>query len=266
MSSSLLSSERVKVQTKARMNQILSEPQTSNIPFLHASHSGQIPGLFLNATISKSLDWMTGEHPIHMWRVALMHCGKEFSRRYNMERHMMVVHPFADSEEDSSTIEDLSEVIDHGAEVSDSQRSSDDNSSSDDQSWTDDEEEDDSVWTSIRELLWTQEIDDTFDNKKAELVEGGMSNDDAHQIAYKHALHNLRWNITMNCMKKILGHTKLRQDPIHQKNLENQAKVARGRWLWIWGSHEICSQKKYLILKATGTLSDDDLEEDDENP
>ena len=72
------------------------------------------------------------------------------------------------------------EEIDPCTEVSDSQRSIDGNSISDDQSSTDNEEEDDSVWTRIREQSWTPEIDDTFDNKKAELVEGVMSTSDVH--------------------------------------------------------------------------------------
>ena len=138
-------------------------------------------------------------------------CGKDFTRRYNMERHRALAYPCANNEEDSSVTEDPSE------EVSDSQISTDDYSISDDQSSTDDEEEDDSVWTSIREQSWTPEIDDTFDNKKAELVEGGMSTSDAHQKAYKRVLPNLRWNIAMDYMKKILEHTKLCQDPIHRK-------------------------------------------------
>ena len=128
--------------------------------------------------------------------------GKDFTRRYNMECHRALAHPCADSEEDSSVTEDPSEEIDPGTEVSDSQRSTDDNSISDDQSSTDDEEEDDSVWTSIWEQSWTPEIDDTFDNQKAELVERGMSTSDAHQIAYKRVLPNLRRNIAMNYMKK----------------------------------------------------------------
>ena len=152
-------------------------------------------------------------------------CGKDFTRMYNMERHRVVAHPCADSEEDSSVTEDPIEDIDPGTEVYDSQRSTNDNSSSDDQSSTDDEEEDDSVWTSMRELSWTPEIDDTFDNKKGELVEGGMSTRDAHQIAYKCVLPNLRRNIAMNYTKKILEHTKLCQDPIHQKILKTKRKL-----------------------------------------
>ena len=146
-------------------------------------------------------------------------CGKDLTRRYNMERHRAVAHPCAASEEKSSVTEDPSEEIDPGTDVSDSQRSNDDNSISDDQISTDDEE-DDSVWTGIRELSWTPEMDDTFDNKKAELVEGGMSTGDAHQIAYKCVLSNLRRNITMNYMKKIL-----RQDPIHGKIFKTKQKL-----------------------------------------
>ena len=193
-------------------------------------------------------------------------CGKDFTRRYNMESHSTVAHPFVDSEDDCSVIEDPSEHIDHGAEVSDSQGSSDDNRSSDDQSSTDDEGEDDSVWTSIREQSWMPEIDDTFDHKKAELVEGGMSNSNANQIAYKHFLPNLRRNIAMNYMKKILEHTKLSQDPIHRKILKTKRKLQED---YDYESEEAMryavKNKKYLILKATGTLSDDELEDDDDN-
>ena len=116
------------------------------------------------------------------------------------------------------------EKIDPGTEVSDSQRSTGDNSSSDDQSSRDDDE-DDSVWTSIRKLSWTPEIDETFDNKRAELVEGGMPTGDAHQITYKHVLPNLGRNNAMNYMKKILEHTKLRQDPIHRQILKTKQKL-----------------------------------------
>ena len=74
-----------------------------------------------------------------------------------------------------------------------------------------------SVWCQTEPGLW---IDDTFDNKKAELVEGGMSTGDACQIAYKHVLLNSRRNIVMNYTKEILEHTKLRQDPIRQKLMQ----------------------------------------------
>ena len=68
----------------------------------------------------------------------------------------------------------------------------DDNSSSDSQISTDDEDDDDSVWNGIRRLSWTSELGDTFDDKKAEFVEGGMSASDAHQAAYRCVLPNLR--------------------------------------------------------------------------
>ena len=116
----------------------------------------------------------------------------------------------------------------------------DDNSSSDSQISTDDEDDDDSVWNGIRRLSWTSELGDTFDDKKAELVEGGMSASDAHQAAYRCVLPNLRWNITMNYMKKIMENNKLCQDPIHRKNLDHQTKITR-RWrLRTWRGHEIC--------------------------
>ena len=193
-------------------------------------------------------------------------CGKDFTTRYNIERHRALAEPCADSEEDSSVTEDPSEEIDPGTEVCDSQRNTDDNSISDDQSSTDDEEEDDSVWTSIRQQSWTPEIVDTFYNKKAELVEGGMSTGDAHQVAYKRVLSNLRWNIAMNYMKKILEHTKLRQDPVHRNILKTKRKLQEDD---DYESEEAMryavKKRKYLILNATGTLSEDELEDEDEN-
>ena len=83
---------------------------------------------------------------------------------------------------------------------SDDDAQEDENSSSDSQRCTD---EDDSVWSCKRDLSWTSELTDTFDDKKAELVERGMSASDAHQAAYRCVLPNFRPNITTNYMKKI---------------------------------------------------------------
>ena len=70
----------------------------------------------------------------------------------------------------------------------------------------------------------------------------------------------------MNYMKKILENTKLRQDPIHQKILKTKRKLQED---YDYESEEAMryavKKRKYLILKATGTLSDDELEDEDEN-
>ena len=82
-----------------------------------------------------------------------------------------------------------------------------------------------------------------------------MSTGDAHQIAYKHILPNLRRNIATNYMKKILEHTKLRQDPIHRQILKTKRKLQEDD---DYESEEAMKyavkKRKYLISKATGTL------------
>ena len=174
-------------------------------------------------------------------------CGKEFTRKFNMERHRAINHSDAFSEDGSSVTEEYSDRSDHDTESSDENDSSveqkstvnegnnDDDDDSDDEEDEDDgddsssgsqstesstdEDEDDSVWSGIRDLSWTTELVDTFDDKQAELVEGGMLASDAHQAAYRCILPNLRRNITTNYMKKIMEKSKLRQDPIHRKTL-----------------------------------------------
>ena len=103
-------------------------------------------------------------------------CGKEFTRKFNKERHRIVSHGDSNSETDSE------ESFGHGTEDSDEHESSDeqesiadegdngddydcdddeededndDNSCSDSQNSTDDEDDDDSVWSGIRDLSWT---------------------------------------------------------------------------------------------------------------
>ena len=75
-------------------------------------------------------------------------------------------------------------------------------------------------------VVWgTSELVSMFDDKNAELVEGGMLASGAHQAAYRCVLPNLRWNITMNYMEKIMENNKLRQDPIHRKILSVKRKL-----------------------------------------
>ena len=106
---------------------------------------------------------------------------------------------------------------------------------------------------------------DTFDEKKAELVEGGMSASDAHQATYRCVLPNLRWSITMNYMKKIIENRKLRQDSIHLKILTTKWKLQEDDYYEPEEAIRYAVKKgKYLIRKAIGTLSDDELEDEDD--
>ena len=207
-----------------------------------------------------------------------------------MERHMIVIHGDSNSEADT---EESFDGTDHGQEASDQHDSSneqeiitnegdnydddngddsdegeddgdDDNSSSYSRSSTADEDDDDSVWSGIRDLSWTSKLVDTFDDKKAELVEGGMSACDVHQAAYRCVLPNLRWNIIMNYVKKIMENTKLCQNPIHRKTLTTKRKLQEDNdYEPVEVMRYAVEKGKYLIQKATGTLSDDDLEDDD---
>ena len=172
---------------------------------------------------------MFGHRGVNIKMVNCPDCGKEFNRKFNMEHHRIVIHGYSNSQADT---EESFDRFDQGTEASDEHDSSneqesiaeegdndddddddsdededegdDDNSNSDSQSSTADEDDDDSVWSGIRELSWMSELVDTFDGKKPELVEGGMSASDAHQAAYRCVLPKLRWNITTNYMKKIL--------------------------------------------------------------
>ena len=106
---------------------------------------------------------------------------------------------------------------------------------------------------------------DRFNDKKAELVEGGMLASDAHEAAYRCALPKLRQNITTNYMKKVMENSKLRQDPFHQKILATKRKLQEDRHYEPEEAMRYAvKNRKYLIWKATGTLSGDELEDEDE--
>ena len=68
----------------------------------------------------------------------------------------------------------------------------------------------------------------------------------------------------MNYVKKIMENTKLCQNPIHRKTLTTKRKLQEDN---DYEPEEVMryavEKGKYLIQKATGTLSDDDLEDDD---
>ena len=116
-------------------------------------------------------------------------CDKEFTRRYSIERHRVIAHLDAITEELSSVIlEEPPNGSDHDTEASnkngstdaqgstdddDSEDDADDDSSSDSQINTGDE--DDNVWTSIGEVFWTPELDNIFDGKRLNRWRGHVS-------------------------------------------------------------------------------------------
>ena len=189
-----------------------------------------------------------------------------------MERHRVAPHRDVDSEEHSSVNEEPPEESDLERESSDEngssddKRSTDDYSSSDDQSNTDDDDKNDSVWTSIQQMSWTQEVEDAFDEKKAELMERGMSARDAHQSANRHVLANLRQNIAVNYRKKLWKTVKFTKTPSIEKVLATKQKLQEDV---DYESEEAIryavKKQKYLIQGATGSLSDDELEDDSDD-
>ena len=132
---------------------------------------------YIKALVAPQAQMMSGHHRGDIKMFQCPNCGKEFTRKFNMERHRIVSHGDSNSEADSG------ESFDHGTEASDEHGSSDeqesiadgwdnsddddsddddevdedddDNSSSDSQNSTDDEDDDDSVWSGIRDLSWT---------------------------------------------------------------------------------------------------------------
>ena len=127
---------------------------------------------------------MFGRRDVNIKIVNCPDCGKEFNRKFNMERHRIVIHGNSNREADTEESFDVSDHDEH--DISNEQESiadegvndgynydsdkdedqgNDDNSSSDSQSSTDDEDDDDIVWSGIGDLSWTSELVDTLDDK-----------------------------------------------------------------------------------------------------
>ena len=141
----------------------------------------------------------------------------------------------------------------------------DDNSSSDSQNSTDDEDDDDSVWSGIRDLSWTSKLLSTFNEAKKEFQNEGMTVDEAHQEAYQHVLPKLRRNIMSNYVRKIVDAAKLHKDPVHKKIMSTKRKLQEDDDYEAQEAIKYAVKKrKYLIQEATGTLSDDELEDEEE--
>ena len=88
-----------------------------------------------------------------------------------------------------------------------------------------------------------------------------MMADEAHLEAYQQDLPKLRRNIMSNYVRKI---AKLHKDPVHIKTMSTKGKLQ--------GDDDYEAQeaikypvkkRKYLIQEATGTLSDDELEDEE---
>ena len=240
---------------------------------------------YIKASVVPQAQRMSGHHRVNIKMFQCPDCGKEFTRKFNMERHRIVSHGDANSEADSE------ESFDHGTEASDERDSSDeqesiadegdkgddddcdddedededDNSSSDSQNSTDDEDDDDSVWSGIRDLSWTSKLLSTFNEAKKEFQNEGMTVDEAHQEAYQHVLPKLRRNIMSNYVRKIVDAAKLHKDPVHKKIMSTKRKLQEDDDYEAQEAIKYAvTKRKYLIQEATGTLSDDELEDEEE--
>ena len=170
---------------------------------------------YIKVLVEPQAQMMSGHHRVNIKMFQCPDCGKEFTRKFNMEHHRIVSHGDSNREADSE------ESFDHGTEASDEHDSSDEqesmvdegdndddsdedededdvNSRSDSQSSTDDEDEDDSVWSGIRDLSWTSKLLSIFNEAKKPFQIQGMTADDADQEAYQHVLPKFKRNIMSN--------------------------------------------------------------------
>ena len=105
----------------------------------------------------------------------------------------------------------------------------------------------------------------TFNEAKKEFQNKGMMADEAHQEAYQHVLPKLRRNIMSNYVRKIVDAAKLHKDPVHIKIMSTKRKLQEeGDYEAQEAIKYAVKKRKYLIQEATGTLSDDELEDEEE--
>ena len=241
---------------------------------------------YIKALVAPQAQMMSGHHRGNIKMFQCPDCGKEFTRKFNMERQRTVSHGDSNSEADSEG------SFDHGTEASDEHDSSDeqksiadegdngdddgsadeeedkdddDNSSSDSQNSTDDEDDEDSVWSGMRDLSWTSKLLSTFNEAMKEFQNQGMTADEAHQEAYQHVLPKLRRNTMSNYVQKIVDAAKLHKDPVHKKIMSTKRKLQEDDDYEAQEAIKYAVKKrKYLIQEATGTLSDDELEDEEE--
>ena len=190
-------------------------------------------------------------------------CGKLFSRRSNLKRHMDTIHA-----ENSSIEEEHQE--EHEEESDDASESSDKESTDSVESENDgddEEEEDDveeekeersSIWQHIFEKAWTPKVKSLYLTKKGELEH----KPNAGFLAYQYVLPVLRRNVTRVYEKKVEELDMLRNDPVHKKiketirRLQDEDDFEEKEAL-----RYALDKRRFLIQDVTGTLSDDDLPE-----
>ena len=216
---------------------------------------------YIKALIVPQAQMMFGCQGINIKMVNCPVCGKEFNRKFNMERHRIVIHGDSNSKADT---EESFDGNDHDTEVSDEHDSSneeesiadegdndddddnsdeeedegdDDNSSSDSQSSTDDEDDDDSVWSGMRDFrvsehVWWQKC----------WIGGGRH---VSQWCSSGSLQMCTTEFEMKHHHELYGENHGKQQtssrPYTSKNLDRQTKITRRWQLWTWRGHEICN-------------------------
>ena len=122
------------------------------------------------------------------------------------------------------------------------------------------------VWDVILQEAWAPEIEQTFYDKKAELMGEGMSTSESRQAAYSYVLPSLRRNITRFYLSKIELSRKLRRDDVHKQIMATKRKLENNDDFDEKEAMRYAVKKrKYLIQDVTGTLSDCELDTDDDD-
>ena len=150
----------------------------------------------------------SGHRPVNikMVKVYCPKCNKAFSRRYNMERHVIRMHDDESSQQDQAIqVTDSSDDEDHDDMKSDIE--------------SDEEQKQSSLWDQLWSDAWTDTLLESFREKKESLIEDGMDYKEAHQEAYSQILPKLRRNIMNLYASRWLQHKQMSKDHIHQKIL-----------------------------------------------
>ena len=238
---------------------------------------------YIKALVVPQAQMISGLHRVNIKIFQCPNCGKEFTRKFNMERHRIVSHLDSNSEAHSE------ESFDHGTEASDEHDSSDEqesiadegdnddgddsdededkdgDSSSDSQNSTDDEDQDDSVWSGIRDFhghlscyLLSMRQRKNFKTKEWRLMMPIME-------AYQHVLPKLKRNIISNYVRKIVDAATLHKDPVHKKMSTKQKWQEDDDYEAQEAIKYAVKKRKFPVQDTTGTLSDDELDYDIED-
>ena len=122
------------------------------------------------------------------------------------------------------------------------------------------------LWNNLYEQAWTTALEEAYEEEKGSFIEKGLSEDAARKSAFKMILPALRQSITSNYVKQLLLCSNMKKDPGHKKIMATKRKLVEEE---NYGEDEALryalKKRKYLIQEKTGTLSDDDPPDVDED-